>query len=89
MSYDVAMASWLKNQNKGFLTAGYYIGTVVSVSPLSISFLDGKGFAKGDFLEISERIQELMQSEKPLKVGDKIILIGHKKFCAIDRLGGA
>ena len=108
MSYDSDLAMALRGIDRKEPPAGYYVGPVVSLSPLTISLLDGEIMATGPFLIVSETVQRLLtplpdcafngcecggNCEHPcfpprLQVGDKIIVVGQRKFCAIDRLGG-
>lgn len=109
MSFDLDMAKYLDAQRRKPPPAGFYIGTVVSLTPLTISILDGEILATGVFLMLSETISRLLAPlpdcvfngcacggnckhqcfPQPLKVGENVILIGQKRFIAIDRLGGA
>lgn len=108
MSFDITMAQFLDNQRRKPPPAAFYIGTVVTLSPLTISILDGEIMATGDFLIISETVQRLLTPPPdccfngctcggecdhkcfppPLKVGEKIILIGQNRFVAVDRIVG-
>lgn len=108
MSYAIEAAQALRGLANRPPPAGYYTGPVVSLSPLTISLLDGAVMATGPFLEISETVQRLLTPlpacvfdgcqcgghcehacfPPPLKVGDMMVCVGQKRFCALDRLGG-
>lgn len=108
MSYDSDLAALLQRMGRKEPPAGYYIGPVVSLSPLTISLMDGEVMATGPFLRVSETVQRLLSPlptcafngcdcggncdhpcfPPPLKVGDQMIVVGQRTFCAIDRLGG-
>lgn len=61
MSFETEMAKMLQEARHQPPPAGYHIGSVVSLSPLTISLMDGEVMATGDFLQISETIARLMQ----------------------------
>ena len=61
MSYDAEMAQMMRDAYNKPPPAGYHIGPIVSLSPLTISLMDGEIMATGAFLEISETIARLMQ----------------------------
>lgn len=108
MSYDVALAQQLAALGRREPPAGYYIGPVVSLSPLTVALLDGEVMAAGPFLTVSETVQRLMAPlpdcvfdgcqcggscthacfPPRLAVGDQVICVGHRQFCALDRVGG-
>ena len=49
MSYDSDLAALLQRMGRKEPPAGYYIGPVVSLSPLTISLMDGEVMATGRF----------------------------------------
>ena len=74
MSYDSDLAALLQRMGRKEPPAGYYIGPVVSLSPLTICDCGGNC--------------DHPCFPPPLKVGDQMIVVGQRTFCAIDRLGG-
>lgn len=61
MSYEQDMALRLHEMANRPQPAGYYIGPVVSLEPLTIALLGGEIMAKGKLLRVSETVQRLMQ----------------------------
>lgn len=57
MSYDSDFADMLRRMGRKEPPAGYYIGPVVSLSPLTIALMDGEVMATGPFLRVSETVQ--------------------------------
>lgn len=106
MSYAEDIAVMLRARDTPPPQAGYYIGSVVCLSPLTIALMDGEVMASGSFLAVSETISRLLQPlpdctfngctcggscthqcfPQPLKVGDRVVCVGHNRFCAIDRV---
>lgn len=61
MSYADDIALMLRERDTPPPAAGYYIGPVVSLSPLTISLMDGEVMASGAFLTVSETIARLLK----------------------------
>lgn len=60
MSYGVDLATKIKESTKPPAEAAYYVGEVVSLSPLKISLLGGEVIAQGKCLRLTETVQRLL-----------------------------
>jgi len=88
--WDNELAKRFKNvEDKTKKSVGHGIGTLVSKTPLKVSFLEGQVLLDEDDLTITENFRFKLNNDKELKVNDKVIVlsIDGQSFFIIDKVG--